>query len=249
MSTPDRHRFWGTRWGEIRPHRREPDGAFADFRAAKYDGLAEAAPLWITLLAGAAAAAGVINLVAILGFIELSRLPTHLILFSLLGLLLAGVRRWTVRRERFWRLATDVRMGAHSVLAIVTVPLVPSLTAMLVPGTDMSAIWITLLVTAWAGMAFDFAWEGLHNALLAWGCGGPFGAPALRAGLKVWIRRETDAEKSCIERVEFDPEHGRVTVWGVFDRPDELKAKLSRLDGVRKVKLVPPTGFEPVSPP
>ncbi len=188
-----------------------------------------------SVVAGIAASALIIGSVALAGWITTQAFLPALVMIGAYGGVLALAKRRALIHGNF-STKDGRRFGAHRRLSLLAIPGITVIWLVLsAPEADpMIVAIIAAGLLWWIGAAFHRAWELLHTTILVL-MYGEKNPQTIRWGLHEWLRyTRADAR---VDDVTYETE-GHVKVWGDFDKPDELKRDLLRLDFVEKVSLL-----------
>lgn len=230
--------YWiRTRSGDLDVVAIAPDAIALHFELPKALGLGAHAHPVVTALAGAAAGAAVVFVVALAGFITRGSLLPAMGLFAVYGAVLGLVKRRTLQRGGLVKSRSGTYYATYRRLSQAVVPVIV-VAWLVVSAPDANPVPLMLIAGCllfWVGKAFHSVWDATHTALLAlyYGENSP---RTVEWGLYEWLRRSRrDLE---LTSVTYHPERAEATVVGRFQRPDELQRDMSRLDFLKRVTLI-----------
>lgn len=218
-----------------------PEDLANDFTIAKALGLGANAAPGVTAAAGALAGALIVLLVGLAGFITAGALLQATVLFGIYGAGLALIKRRALRRGALLRDKDGNYYAAHRRVSHWAVPVIV-VAWLIASAPEANPLTLGLIVVGlffWLGKAFHHVWDVAHTALLAliYGENGP---KTIEWGLYQWLRHSR--RDLALTSVSYVPERAEATVVGRFERPEELKREMRRLDFLREVVLVSDEG-------
>lgn len=211
----------------------QPEEIASDFAVAKAIGLGAHAPAGISAAAGALAGALIVLAVGVAGFVTVRALPVAVAVFALLGAALALAKRKGLAEGRFY-VKGGRRYGPQRRLSRILVPLL-AVVWLVLSAPEADPVILALFAAGtlwWIGLAFDYAWDVLHIALLALFLG-EYAPRTVEWGVMEWARHtRADAR---VSEVSF--KDGDLVLKGEFEKPDEFLQELRKLDFVRSARI------------
>lgn len=206
------------------------------FEIPKAFGLGRNASPIVAFATGAAASAIIVLATGALGFITAGAWFKAVGLFAVYGGVLAIAKRRALQKGILQRQEHGY-FGAHRRISVVAVPTIVVVWVVL-SAPEANPVLIATIAGGlffWIGQLYHHLWEVLHTAMLVL-IYGEHNPQTIEWGLAEWLRyTRRDAR---VTEVKFDETVGRVTVRGQFDRPEELRSDLLRLDFVNRVNLI-----------
>lgn len=213
-----------------------PEEIAHHFEVSKAFALGRRASPLLAALTGAGASAVIVLSVGMLGFVSLPAVASATGLFALYGALLALIKRRSLARGVLRRHA-DGYVGAHRRISVVAVPAIV-VTWIALTGPESNPMLMAIIALGlffWIGQLYHHLWEVLHTALLVL-VYGEHRPQTVEWALVEWLRYTR--KDATVEAVEYEASSNRVTVHGRFERPEELRSDLLKLDFVERVHLV-----------
>ncbi len=222
------------------PYRyRTAAGAGVEWRVAITDAVASHAPAGVMLASGAAAGLILMVIARLAGLVGPEHLPVNLAVGALLGFVAAGLRRATVRGDRF--LVTEtLRVGFHTLASPLLFPAGGAVSLWLSlaqeqQGDILGGFFLLLFFGVALGPVADYLWELVHNLVLLAIYRPASPATASRALALMLTRLYGPGIQ--LEEVHFDPRSGDVVLSGQFAKPRDVESFVRSLQGVKRVQF------------